>query len=133
MQTFALLIVAAASLWLVAVGFLMALRPLYCLHLFSRMAANVEAGNWRLNLIEQGLRLLAGAALIMRSPSSKLPLLFEVFGWLLVISSVFILMAPMRWHAAYGTWWSKRLTPRALRILSPLPVAAGAGLIYAAI
>jgi uncharacterized membrane protein HdeD (DUF308 family) len=111
----------------------MALRPLYCLHLFSRMAASLEAGNWRLNLIEQGLRLLAGAALIVRSPASKLPLLFEIFGWLLVLSSVLIIVAPIRWHAAYGIWWSNRLTPLVIRIVSPLPMVAGAGLIYAAI
>ena len=133
MQTFALVVVAVSSLWLIAVGFLMALRPRYCLHLFSRMAASLEAGNWRLNLTEQGLRLLAGAALIIRSPASKLPLLFEVFGWLVVVSSVLIIVAPMRWHAAYGTWWSRRLTPLVVRILSPLSAVAGAGLIYAAI
>ena len=133
MQAFALVIVAVASVWLVAVGLLMALRPRYCLHLFSRMAVSVEAGNRRLNLTEQGLRLLAGAALILRAPASKLPLPFEIFGWLLVISSALILTAPMRWHAAYGIWWSRRLTPPVIRILSPIPAVAGAGLLYAAI
>jgi hypothetical protein len=97
------------------------------------MAAGLEAGNWRLNLAEQGLRLLAGAALIVRSPAAKLPMLFEVVGWFIVLSSVLIIAAPIRWHAAYGTWWSRRLTPPVIRILSPLPAAAGAGLIYAAI
>lgn len=97
------------------------------------MAVNLEAGNWRLNLTEQGLRLLAGAALIVRAPASKLPALFEVAGWLVVVSSVLIIAAPIRWHGAYGTWWSKRLTPLVIRVLSPLPAVAGAGLIYAAI
>ena len=97
------------------------------------MAASLEAGNWRLNLTEQGLRLLAGTALIVRAPAAKLPMLFEVVGWLIVVSSALIIVAPMRWHAAYGTWWSRRLTPLVIRILSPLPAVAGAGLIYAAI
>ena len=116
-----------------AVAVLMAARPNYCLHLFSRMAANLEAGSHRQNLTEQGLRILAGAALIVRAPASKLPLPFELAGWLIVVSSLFIVVAPLRWHAAYGTWWVKRLTAPTVRLLSPLPAIFGTGLIYAAI
>jgi hypothetical protein len=133
MQALALVIVSAAGACLVAVASLMALRPQYCLRLFGRMAASLEAGDWRLNLTEQGLRLLAGAALIVRAPAAKLPMPFEVFGWLLIVSSAAIIVAPMRWHAAYGIWWTERLTPLVIRILSPVPAVAGAGLIYAAI
>jgi hypothetical protein len=132
-QTLALLIVSAAGLWLVAVAVLMAVRPVYSLHLYDRMLANLEAGSHRQNLIEQGLRLLAGAALIVRSPASKLPMPFEIFGWLLVVSSLFVMVAPIRWHAAYGSWWGMRLTSLAVRILSPVPAIVGVGLIYAAI
>ena len=133
MQTLALSIVMAAGLWLASVALLMALRPLYCLHLLGKMSSKLDASNWRLNLTEQGLRLLAGAALIVRSPASKLPLTFEVAGWLIVASSLLILAAPIRWHAAYGFWWSGRLTPLAIRFLSPLPAVVGTGLVYAAL
>jgi thiosulfate reductase cytochrome b subunit len=122
----------AAGLWLALVAVLMALRPHYCLHLLEKMASKLDASSWRLNLWEQGLRLLAGAALIVRSPASKLPLVFEIAGWLIVASSLLILAAPIRWHAAYGFWWSERLTPPAIRFLSPLPAVVGAGLVYAA-
>ena len=133
LQTIALVVVAAAGLWLVGVAFLMALRPRYCLRLFEKMSANLERSNWRLQFTEQGLRVLAGAALIVRAPASKLPPVFEVAGWLLVASSLLIMVAPIRWHGAYGTWWVKRLTPLMIRILSLVPAAAGAGLIYAAL
>ena len=129
-QAIALIVVVAAGLWLVGVAFLMALRPRYCLHLFEKMSANL---NWRLQFTEQGLRVLAGVALIARAPASRLPLVFEVAGWLLVATSLLIMVAPIRWHGAYGTWWVKRLTPLVIRILSPVPAAAGAGLIYAAL
>lgn len=132
MQTLSLVIVTLAALWLVGLAFLMALRPRYCLHLFEKMTANLDAANWHLNLAEQGLRLVAGAALIIRSPVSKAPLVFEIAGWCIVISSLLILVAPIRWHAAYGFWWARRLTPTAIRILSPVPAAAGAVLTYAA-
>ncbi|MEJ0039101.1 MAG: hypothetical protein WDO68_24105 [Gammaproteobacteria bacterium] len=131
LQAIALIIVAAAALWLVGVAFLMALRPRYCLHLFEKMSASLERSNWRLQFTEQGLRVLAGVALIVRASASKLPLVFEVAGWLLVTSSLLIMVAPIRWHGAYGRWWVTRLTPFVIRILSPVPAAAGAGLIYA--
>src|SRR5687768_149282 len=111
----------------------MAVRPEYSLHLFNRMVAGLEASNQRLNLTEQGLRLLGGAALIVRSPASKLPMTFEIAGWFIVLASLFIMAAPIRWHAAYGTWWGKRMTSPMIRILSPIPAIFGTGLIYAAI
>ena len=132
MQAIALIIVAAAGLWLVGVAFLMALCPRYCLHLFEQMSANLGRSNARLQFTEQGLRVVAGVALIVRAPASRLPLVFEIAGWLLVATSLLIMVAPVRWHGAYGTWWVKRLAPLVIRILSPAPAAAGVGLIYAA-
>ena len=132
MQAIALIVVAAAGVWLVGVAFLMALRPRYCLHLFEKMSANLERSNWRLQFTEQGLRVLAGVALIVRAPASKLPLLFEVAGCFLVATSLLIMVAPVRWHGAYGRWWVGRIPPLAIRVLSPVPMMAGAGLIYAA-
>ena len=132
MQSLALPVVIAAGLWLLGVGVLMVARPGYCLDLLGRMSNNLKASNWRLNLTEQGLRLLAGSALIVRAPVSKLPLLFEVLGWILVVSSAIILLVPITWHGAYGKWWAERLTPRAIRLLSPPPAILGAVLIYAA-
>ena len=132
MQAVALVVLAAAGFWLVGVGFLMALRPHYCLHLFEKMSANLERSNWRLQFTEQGLRVLAGVALIVRAPASKLPLVFEVAGWLLVVTSLLIMVAPIRWHGAYGRWLLGRIAPLAIRVLFPVPMMAGAGLIYAA-
>jgi hypothetical protein len=132
-QSAALIIVIAAGLWLAGVGALMAFRPGYGLELCERMTASLEASNWRVNVIEQGLRIIAGAALVIRAPASKFPMAFEVAGWILVATSVLIVAAPARWHGAYGRWWMGRLAPLALRVLSPVPVLAGAGLIYAAL
>src|SRR5215467_9792848 len=96
MQAIALIVVAAVGLWLVGVAFLMALRPCYCLQLFEKMSANLERSNWRLQFTEQGLRVLAGVALIVRAPASKLPPVLEVAGWLLVATSLVIMAAPIR-------------------------------------
>ena len=133
MQAIALIILIAAGLWLAGVAVLMALRPRYCLHLFEKMSANLGRSNWRLQFTEQALRVLAGVALIVRAPASKLPLAFEIAGWFVVVSSVAIMIAPIRWHGAYGTWWVKRLNPWVIGVLSPVPAVLGAGMIYAAV
>jgi len=133
MQAGALILVVAAGVWLVGVAILMAFRPAYGLHLMEKMSATLERSGWRLQFSEQGLRVLVGLALIVRAPASKLPLLFEVAGWVLVGTSLLIIAAPIRWHGAYGRWLLKGLTPLMLRILSPVSALAGAGLIYAAL
>jgi hypothetical protein len=133
LQVLALLIVTATGLWLVGVASLMALRPRLCLRLLEKMSAHLKSSNWRLQFVEQGLRILAGTALIVRAPATKVPLAFEIAGWLLVLSSLLIIVAPIRWHGAYGTWWTKRLTATVIRILFPFPAMLGAGLIYAAL
>jgi len=131
-QTVALSITTISGLWLVAISFIMALRPLYCLQLFEKMTSSLDASSWRLQLTEQGLRILAGAALIVRSPLSKLPLAFDVAGWCVVISSLSILALPIRWHGSYGHWCLRWLSPLVIRVLSPIPALVGAGIVYAA-
>ena len=128
METTALLVVAAMGLWLLATALLMALRPLRFLHVLS-----LTASNRRINNMEQGLRLLAGLALITRAGASKLPELFEVGGWFIVTSSVILLVLPLRWHAAYAIWWSLKMKPWAVRAIAPMSAAFGIGLVYAAL
>jgi len=125
--------VTAAAVWLMTVGVLMAFRPRYCLHLFAKMSASLTAANWRVQLIEQGLRVLVGTAMIVRAPLSKLPVVLEVAGWLLVATSILIVVLPIRWHGKYGAFWVQRITPPAVRVLSPVPAVLGAGLTYLAI
>ncbi|HEY3779946.1 MAG TPA: hypothetical protein VGL56_02605 [Fimbriimonadaceae bacterium] len=133
MQSAALIIITASGLWLVAVSFLMARKPQYSLQIFERMTTSLAGSNWRLQLTEQGLRILAGVALIVRSPLSKLPLGFKVAGCCLVISSLVILLLPIQSHASYGRWCSRWLSPLLVRVLSPVPAIVGAGIVWAAV
>lgn len=126
MQLVALAILIATSLWFFAVAVLMALRPSVCIHLLSRAAAN-----HRVNLGEQGLRFLAGAALVVRAPFSRAPLLFEAGGWFIVATSVALMLLPLKWHSGYAKWWAQQLTHARVRALSPLSFAAGLALLYA--
>jgi len=127
MDTAALIIIAASGAWLIAVALLMAFQPSRFLHLLS-----LTASNWHVNLTEQGPRLVAGRALIVRADASTLPLLFQVGGWFVVASSVVLLLMPLRWHAGYAIWWSRKLSVGSVRGIAPVSAAFGAALIYAA-
>lgn len=128
MQLLALCILALSGLWLVAVGAAMALRPAYCLQVLA-----LTASTWRVNVTEQGLRLGAGVAMVVRAPLSKLPLLFDIAGWFIIVSSLVLLVLPLRWHAGYAIWWAARLPMSAVRAVAPLSVGAGLALIWAAV
>ena len=133
LQTISLGVVLIAAVWLVGVGLFMTFCPSYAAHLCERMAAELQASNWRVHVPEQLLRILAGAALIQRSPASKAPLFFGIFGWILVVSSIILLLLPVRWHGGFGNFLRPLLKPRPIRLLSPVPVIAGLGLGYLAI
>ncbi len=128
MQFVALLGVLLASGWLALVGWLMWNRPNDCLHWLGLMAST-----WRINVTELGLRGLAGAALVVRSPSSKLPEQFEIVGWFVLVSSVVLILIPRRWHAAYAVYWSRKLSAKFVRLAAPLTAAFGISLGYLAI
>jgi hypothetical protein len=128
MEYISLLLIALSSLWLLSVAWLMWLRPDDCLRWL-----NLFASTWRINLLELGSRAIAGLALLVRAPWSKLPTAFEVGGWFILISSLLLLAVPRRWHSAYAKWWAARMSPRFVRAMAPLTAIAGIGLFYLAL
>lgn len=128
MQDLALVGVCAAGLWLIGTGIFMALRPGGALRMLA-----LTASTRTINNTEQGLRLAAGIALVIRAPASKWPQLFELGGWFIIVSSLALLVIPLGWHSAYAIWWSERFQPWAVRAIAPISALAGMALIHAAI
>jgi len=106
----------------------MVLRPQRTLKVLSLSASNRTVNN-----VEQGLRLLAGLSLLLRSPASKLPQAFEISGWFIILSSLVLLVLPLRWHSTYAVWWADRLEPTTVRLVASVSALAGMGLINAAV
>jgi hypothetical protein len=123
-----LLFVVAAGLWLIGVDGFMALRPQSALRMLSLTASSRMVNN-----VEQGLRFLAGLNLVLRSPASKLPQALEGAGWFVILSSLLLLVLPLRWHSAYPLWWERRLSPLAVRAIATASALSGLGFIYAAL
>jgi hypothetical protein len=69
------------------------------------------ASSARTHVTEQALRLLLGAALVVRSPEMWRPGVFLAIGWTLVVSSAALLILPWRWHHKLGV----RVLPMVVR------------------
>ena len=56
------------------------------------------------HLVEQLLRLAFGVCLLLAAGVSSWPLFFNVFGALLIGTSVLLLILPWRWHRRFARW-----------------------------
>lgn len=70
------------------------------------------------HFMEMTLRLAVGAAFVIRAPLMLLPEAFELFGWILLVTTACLLAVPWRWHRRFA----QRVVPRALRRLGTVAV-----------
>jgi hypothetical protein len=61
------------------------------------------AGSAAAHHAEQGLRLLVGTAIVHVAGAMRYPELFRVFGWVIVITTVGLLLIPWQWHQKFAT------------------------------
>ena len=71
------------------------------------------ASSARTHYVEQVVRLVVGAALVVRSPIMWQPGMFWLVGWAIVVSSAVLLCVPWQWHHRLG----ERVLPRLVRHL----------------
>ena len=87
------------------------------------------ASSARAHYTEQALRLLVGAAIINFASSMWYPQVFTLFGWLVVVSTIALLLTPWQWHQRLGTWVIP-LTIRYMRLFALGAFALGALVLY---
>jgi len=87
------------------------------------------ASSGRAHYTEQGLRLLVGTAMVNFAGLMWYPELFALFGWLIVVTSIALLLVPWRWHQRLGTWVIP-LTIRYMRLYALGAVALAAFVLY---
>jgi uncharacterized protein YjeT (DUF2065 family) len=90
------------------------------------------AGSIRLHFLELALRLMAGAAFIWRAPSLRWSELFTVVGWVLVVTTLVLVVIPWRWHRRFA----EKTVPQAVRHIRLIGLGsfiAGAFVLTAAI
>jgi hypothetical protein len=91
--------VAAFALFLIALAALCVFQRPRAERFLSKFASSAKA-----HFTEQILRMVAGVALILFSASMWFSAVFWLFGWLLVITSIGLLVLPWRWHREYASW-----------------------------
>jgi hypothetical protein len=90
----------------VVFGFALFLMGLAVLIVARRSAAvrflDAFASTRAAHFLEQSLRLVAGLALVSFAGSMRHADLFRIFGWLLVVTSLGLLVTPWRWHQRFA-------------------------------
>lgn len=118
-------VIVLAALYLVALG-------------VAALAAPVPAGRFllgfagsrRVHFLELILRLAVGTAFVLYAPHLPVPEGFGVFGWLLVGTSLGLLLVPWRWHQRFA----RRVVPHANRhmgVIGVVSVLLGSGILAA--
>jgi len=124
MSVVAAVVVVAFGLSLIAFTSVAFAKPAIAERFLSAFASSA-----RTHYVEQVVRLLIGAALVVLSPTMWQPKMFWLFGWAIVVSSAVLLCFPWQWHHRLG----ERLLPllvRHLRLYAGGSFAFGALLLY---
>lgn len=108
MNLFAPALVLFTGIALCALGLLSVVRPAV-----ARAFLGGFASSPRLHLLEQGIRIAVGAALVIHAPHLAYSKAFTGFGWLLIGTSLGLLCVPWRWHRRYA----QATVPKVLRVL----------------
>ena len=89
------------------------------------------ASSARTHYMEQVVRLLIGASLIIRSGAMWQPKVFWFVGWAIVLSSLVLILTPWQWHDRFGEKVRPMLI-RHMRLFAVGLLAFGVLLIYGA-
>jgi hypothetical protein len=98
MNLLAEIVVAASSLFLIALAFIMFVKPAMTERFIMSFASSKRA-----HYTEMFFRLLFGVSLVLLSKTMWQPKLFLLLGWAIVISSVVLLLLPWQLHHRFGT------------------------------
>lgn len=107
------------------VGGIMFIRPL----LFRSWIA--KAGSTPLiNYGEITIRLIPAIAMVYVAPETKLPIFFQLFGWIMIVTLLVLYVTPRKAHHQLSLGFAKKLKPVYLQCIAPLAFLIGMGLIY---
>ncbi len=116
---------SVAGAYLIALGVAAFIRPAKVTTFMGGFA-----GTLRAHFIELALRILVGTSLIASAPTMRMPEVFRAFGWVLVGTSLVLLMLPWRWHRRFAQWSVPQATAN-LPLLGIASIVGGTFLLWA--
>lgn len=125
-EILALAAVVLAGLYLLALGAASLVAPVRASRFLLGFASSQS-----LHFVELLLRFVVGAAFVLSAPRLPLSGAFSFFGWVLLVTTVCLLLVPWRWHRRFA----QHAVPHATRYITLVGVASLAlgGLILAAV
>ncbi|AKE52517.1 hypothetical protein [Kangiella geojedonensis] len=65
------------------------------------------------HFLEQTLRLIIGASIVVHAPDMAFSDLFGIFGWIIIITSLMLVGLPWRWHHTFA----KKVIPTVIKFI----------------
>jgi hypothetical protein len=93
------IVVVSCGLFLIGLTVVVFAKPALAERFFMAFASSA-----RTHYVEQALRVLIGASLVVLSPTMWQTNMFRLMGWAIVVSSVGLILIPWRWHHRFGEW-----------------------------
>ena len=117
-------IIALAGLYLLGLGLAAIFRPRRAASFLGGFASSARA-----HYLELSIRLAVGFAFVEGSSRMPFTEAFALFGWVLIASSVLLLLLPWGWHRSFA----ERVVPTALRHLTLIGIfSLAAGVLFMA-
>ena len=85
------------GLYLISLLIITLLNKERAINYFSSFASSAKA-----HFFEQVLRLTVGISVLFFSESMLYSKGFEIFGWIVIISTIILILTPWTWHHKFG-------------------------------
>lgn len=121
-------IVLLFGLFFILVGFLMLFNPKKARAVLRKAGST----NW-INYGEITIRMIPAIALIVFADYSKSALLFTLFGWFMLGTSLVLYFVPKQLHHSFSNKAADVLQPLYFRLISPFSFLIGSFIIYSII
>jgi uncharacterized membrane protein YfcA len=90
-----------------------------------------KAGSTNLiNYSEITIRMIPATGLVVYSELSKYPEILWILGWFMIATSLILYFVPRKLHHKYALWCAEILEPKYIRLLAPVSMLFGSGIIY---
>ncbi len=107
----AMTVILLAAAFFIALGYTALCRPKVAARFLLGFAESARA-----HYVELSLRLVIGLALLQHSTTMLYPTIFELFAWVLIVSTACLGLIPWQWHRSFA----RKVVPYANRYLFPI-------------
>ncbi|MDP9190375.1 MAG: hypothetical protein M3P06_01570 [Acidobacteriota bacterium] len=97
--TVAFIVVALTAAYFLCLGLLALVRPATAKAFLGGLAGSAVA-----HVSELAVRIVVGASFVVCSSRLMFPAFFAAFGWVLIVTSIGLMMIPWRLHRRFAEW-----------------------------